>query len=260
MRVNRQSLASHPDSYLICGTPRTGSTLLCKLLDSSGVAGHPESFFRREGMKSYAQEWRIPLTAHDSFNYADYVRAAIISGSTENGIFAVRVMWGTLAEMVDGLGGIYPELAGKDLELLHRALGRTRFVYLRREDVVRQAVSWLRAEQTNVWHKTINSNEQEPAEEPHFDFTQLDELIHEIETHNAAWQAWFAKFDIQPYSITYEQLDGDALAVARGLLDFLGLEIPSGRRLLIENKRLADEISSQWAERYRAELAYSKRR
>lgn len=255
MHVDQQSFANHPDSYFICGTPRTGSTLLCKLLDSSGVAGHPESFFRREGMKSYTQEWRIPLSTDDSFNYADYVRAAIASGSTENGIFAVRVMYGTLAEMVDGLGDIYPELAGKDLDLLHRAFGRMRFVYLRRENVVRQAVSWLRAEQTNVWHKTINLNEQEPAEEPHFDLFQLDELIHKIEAHNTAWQAWFAKFGIQPYSITYEQLDGDPLGVARSLLDFLGLEIPPGRKLLIENKRLADEISSQWVERYRAELA-----
>jgi hypothetical protein len=30
------------DSYLICGTPRTGSTLLCGLLTATGVAGRPE--------------------------------------------------------------------------------------------------------------------------------------------------------------------------------------------------------------------------
>ena len=31
------------DSYMICSTPRTGSTLLCELLESTGVAGRPES-------------------------------------------------------------------------------------------------------------------------------------------------------------------------------------------------------------------------
>src|SRR3954470_5825583 len=32
-------------SYLVCATPRSGSTLLCHLLDQTGVAGHPEEYF-----------------------------------------------------------------------------------------------------------------------------------------------------------------------------------------------------------------------
>jgi len=30
-------------SYVVCATPRSGSTLLCELLKSTGVAGHPVS-------------------------------------------------------------------------------------------------------------------------------------------------------------------------------------------------------------------------
>ena len=32
-------------SYLICATPRSGSTLLCAALDATGIAGHPEEHF-----------------------------------------------------------------------------------------------------------------------------------------------------------------------------------------------------------------------
>ena len=32
-------------SYLVCATPRSGSTLLCKTLAETGVAGDPEEFF-----------------------------------------------------------------------------------------------------------------------------------------------------------------------------------------------------------------------
>src|SRR3954469_18520556 len=32
-------------SYLVCATPRSGSTLLCHLLDQTGIAGHPEEYF-----------------------------------------------------------------------------------------------------------------------------------------------------------------------------------------------------------------------
>src|SRR3712207_7978474 len=32
-------------SYLVCATPRSGSTLLCHLLEQTGVAGRPEEYF-----------------------------------------------------------------------------------------------------------------------------------------------------------------------------------------------------------------------
>ena len=37
------------NSYIICSTPRTGSTLLCSLLRATNVAGIPESYFRSQG-------------------------------------------------------------------------------------------------------------------------------------------------------------------------------------------------------------------
>jgi LPS sulfotransferase NodH len=32
-------------SYLVCATPRSGSTLVCHALTETGVAGHPEEYF-----------------------------------------------------------------------------------------------------------------------------------------------------------------------------------------------------------------------
>ena len=40
--------------------------------------------------------------------------------------------------------------------MLESVLGDLRFVYLWREDVIAQAVSWARAEQTNLWHTPID--------------------------------------------------------------------------------------------------------
>ena len=33
-------------SYLLCSTPRTGSSLLCDALRATGVAGRPEEYFQ----------------------------------------------------------------------------------------------------------------------------------------------------------------------------------------------------------------------
>jgi LPS sulfotransferase NodH len=237
------------DAYLICATPRTGSSLLCGLLDSTGVAGHPESYFRAPDEQEWADRWGIAGPSDSAFSYADYVQAAIVAGRTGNGVFAARIMWGTLDEVVAKLVPFHPDLAGSEIGILNRAFGRTCFVHLWRADVVAQAVSLLRAEQTNVWFET-GQGRQEPEREPQFDFNQIRERVHLIEKHNAAWQQWFAAHHVRPYWVRYEDLDADPVSVARGVLGFLGLELPAGSRIAVQHRRLADELNAQWINRY----------
>ena len=121
---------------------------------STGIAGDPESYFRALSEQEWANRWGIAGPSDGTFSYPGYIQAAITAGSTGNGVFAARIMWGTLAEVAAKLAPAYPGLAGPDLAMLNRAFGRTRFVYLFRGDVIAQAVSLLRAEQTNVWFET----------------------------------------------------------------------------------------------------------
>ncbi len=87
---------THGRSYLICGPPRTGSTLLCRLLQSTGVAGVPESYFRLPDEQLWAGRWQLARDLDGSFDYGGYLRAAIAAGRTSNGVFGARVMWGTM--------------------------------------------------------------------------------------------------------------------------------------------------------------------
>jgi LPS sulfotransferase NodH len=247
--------AGRVDSYLICGTARTGSTLLCGLLESTGVAGHPESYFRQPDEQSWAARWDIARRSDGGFSYADYVQAALAEGRTANGVFAARIMWGTLEEMIARLAETYPESAAADVALLNRAFGRTRLVYLRRGDVLAQAVSWLRAEQTDVWFQADRHEQAQPEQEPHFDPGRIRELVQLIGEHNAAWREWFASAGVRPHPVKYEHLDADPAGVTRGILDFLGLDLPPGREILARHRRLADELNAEWIERYLAEAA-----
>ena len=103
------------------------------------MAGHPESYFRAQDEADWASRFGIA----GSYEYVEFVRRARDHGSTANGVFAARVMWGTLAELVARLR---PSLSGRvrtanDLDVLRAVLGALRFVHLWREDVLAQAVS-----------------------------------------------------------------------------------------------------------------------
>jgi trehalose 2-sulfotransferase len=121
---------------------------------------------------------------------------------------------------------VYPDVAAADLQLLTRAFGHTRFVYLWRDDTVSQAVSWARAEQTQFWHE---SDMALPGYEPRFEFEQVHTLVQTIDEHNAAWRDWFAACKIQPHLVRYEALASDPAGVTRRLLAFLGLQSPPDR-------------------------------
>lgn len=247
--------ADQLDSYFVCATPRTGSSLLLSLLESTGVAGRPEAYFRAPDEPTWAERWRIPRTADGGFDYADYVRAALAAGRTDNGVFGAKLMWGTLDEVVDKLGTVYPELRGNDVALLTRAFGRTRFIYLRRDDVLAQAVSWLRAEQTGVWFIDDNGQTDDSTvtgQVPRYDADGIRHFVETIEEHNAAWEAWFTAWGIQPLVLRYEELDADQVGTTRRVLDFLGLRLPEGRTIRARLRRQADELNQEWIERYRS--------
>jgi trehalose 2-sulfotransferase len=70
-------------SYLVCGTPRSGTSLLCGLLAGTGVAGHPEEYFWRDDVPFWSRRWGVS-------GFAEYLRAAIAAGRPPTACSAPR--------------------------------------------------------------------------------------------------------------------------------------------------------------------------
>lgn len=238
------------DSYIICATPRSGSTLFCQYLASTGVAGVPASYFRTEDLHEYAEHWQI-LRPDGSYDFADYLAAARRAGSTDNGVLALRVMWSTLREVTAHLSRLYPDLAGNELALLEKAFGRPKFIYLRRDDVVAQAISLYRASRTGYWH--IDEG-QAPEQPPAFDFDAIHAFVAELRQDNLDWQAWFRKVGVEPMPVVYEDFAADPTTTVAEVLRFLEIDLPAGVELKAHNQRLADETTTLWLGRYKDEL------
>lgn len=246
------------DGYILCGTPRTGSTLLCDMLTATGVAGEPDSFFMRDIDPVWAGTWGLPDPggagpAHD----ASYLAAVIRAGTGNTGIFGLRLMRENLEDMTSLLDRLHPGLPD-DSARIEAAFGRVLFLHLRREDKLAQAVSLIKAEQTGLWHIAPNGRELErlaPPAEPVYDRARIARKLAELEVLDAAWEPWFAREGISPLRIGYEALSADPAGTVRRICAALGVAEPDPATLRPGVARLSDAVSAEWIARFRAETA-----
>ncbi len=230
-------------SYLICATPRSGSSLLCEALRNTGKAGRPEEFFLPRNEPVWQGRW-------NTSTYAEYLAEAIKQGTTPNGVFGAKIMWGYFDDFASKL----PQLAGfkasSNHALMTSIFPNLHYIWIRRRDKVRQAISHAKARQTNVWRletaiATLSRNE------PTFFFEQIDFMIREIEAHEAAWQHYFAESGIQPLVVVYEDLVLKYKETAIQILNYLN--IPTFDYVEFAPRRLkqqADEQTEQWVQHY----------
>jgi LPS sulfotransferase NodH len=267
-------------SYLICATPRSGSTLLCEALKNTGIAGRPEEYFealietgrpRRpkdyfknlenttilEQLGDYSRidyepvRWS-PLSAP---TYADYLAEAIAKGTTPNGIFGAKVMWGYFNDFISHLRQVheYREMAVPDI--LATIFPDLHYIWVTRRDKVRQAVSLWKAIQTWTWRADeLQSPSGEPsqsARELVFNFEAIDHLLQRIEIHEVAWREYFAACGIRPFTVVYEELALAYEATAIEILQYLGIAIPDDLVFAERNmKQQANTLSEEWVQRY----------
>lgn len=68
--------------------------------------------------------------------------------------------------------------------------------------MIRQAVSYWKAIETNQWATTHQSNNDSPR----FDFEQIDQLRKQIDYEQNQWQLFFERHTIEPLKLTYEEI------------------------------------------------------
>ncbi len=246
-----------PDSYIICATPRTGSTLLCDLLAATKVAGNPDSFFMRDIDPVWRAELGLPAPERlgDADYATAYLEAAIRAGKGQTAVFGLRLMKENLADLLGLIDGAFPGGAS-DKARLESAFGPTLFIHLSRQDKLAQAISMVKAEQTGLWHIASDGSELErlgPSKEPEYDFGRIADKLAVLDRYDADWQAWFDAQGIAPLRIGYESLSANpAEAVAR-ICQALGVPPPAAEHLRPGVAKLGDAVSLEWAQRFEAD-------
>jgi LPS sulfotransferase NodH len=272
-------------SYLICATPRSGSTLLCEALGSTGISGRPAEHFevlletgRPRRPRDYFQRsndpevWGFlddpefedvlgkqggwygdvsaePEVVGETPNFEELRRKAFEEGTTENGVFGTKIMWAYFRDFVrlarrDGRQDVTPR------DILSAVFPNLNsFIWIRRRDTVRQAVSLWKALQTWEWKQDGDSNAEKP--EPRFSYPAVDHLKLRIDEHNAAWKKFFGSYGLRPIEIIYEDFVKDYEAATLRLLDQIGVPVPEVLTISPSKmKRQSDSLSDEWVKDY----------
>jgi LPS sulfotransferase NodH len=227
-------------SVFICGIQRSGTWLLAHLLQSTGVVGRPGEFFSPDDARRFREDWRAS-------RFEDYLARVFEVGTSPNGVFAAKLMWNYFEEFMFEIRRLVKGYERPDLEVISSVFPAPRFVFICREDVLAQAVSWSKAAQTGQY-----AAHQGKTGEAVFDFDHIEGLRELVLVQNGAWRRWFDAHEIEPFEVTYEELCADQVGVTMRTLSFLDLEPLRDATIAspLELRKQADAVNAEWISRY----------
>lgn len=238
---------------MIASLPRTGSTLLCRALWDTALAGSPKEYLNPMQVRDWEARLgpdRLTRALHRSMRGAwvgaagrgrwsdarlrGYLRRVRLRRSTPNGWFGLKLHWHH-----------HHRWFARPAREPEAFLGPIRWVWLTRRDHTAQAVSWVRALQTGRW-----ASWQPPGGRARYAPRAIARALRWIEAGEAGWRAWFGARGITPLALSYEALLQDWTGSLGRVFDALQLEAQPPPQGL---GQLADERSRAWIERFCAE-------
>lgn len=248
---------------VIASVERTGSTLLCSLLRGTRAAGTPVEYLniQTHNFARFRQRYGVPqlrlryrpigwlrtrtgrfawrnIAWFDPSSYRQYLTAVARVNTTSNGVFGIKMHWNQYKR----------HMLDQDLSVDFWKVPVT-WVRISREDEIRQAISFVRAAQTNSW----NSN-MEVQREPIYDGLAIVDALERIASENADWKNYFEHNNIEPLNITYEQLTQDMDAAVRRVMECIGTDIDHVPKP--QTTRQSDSINTDWATRFIREFPH----
>jgi LPS sulfotransferase NodH len=240
-------------SCLICSIERTGSNLLCDALRRTGIAGRPRECFRPIYFAALSN-------GSDSKAYMSYFDSIITDGTTHNGVFGAKVYWSHLKRLVIDIRQCpeFRTISARDL--LKTLFPNLRHIRMILRDKVRQAVSFLKAQQTDIWWEMdpwVRALRLRAVNEPKFDAESIDHLVDYIWAHEVAWQQFFDTCGVQPLELVYEEFVEAYEATTLQVLQYLQIPVPQGLTITAPRLRRQSDIQSEeWVQRYLALRAH----
>lgn len=223
--------------YAICLIPRSGSTYLAHLLRDTGAFGNPnewlavglaEDLARRTGAADWDTLLRRTLAMHASPNGVSGIELAL-----------AHIVWGRQA-------------TGRK-QVLDRTM---RYFYLRRRNIVRQAISMFMAHQSGILHSfQLDQETQSARDQVSYNAASIRGWVKFLQDEEMRWEREFGALGIEPVRLYYEDVIARPERVIRLFAHLLGVPETPQVPERVSLTRMSDERSDAWEIRYREEDA-----
>ncbi len=219
-------------------TPRSGSTYLCDLLESTKIAGHPT-----EHLRLATQE----LARYCNFDYIRLLHNLMQYRTTDNQVFGTKIISHFLFEL---------RQTQPDFQQIFNSIDK--YIFLVRKDRVAQAVSLVLAQKTEIWHihsnRSQNSTSYQSYQSRLNNIVINDALLSEvqqkfqfIQNQEARLKKILAANQIEPLILVYEDIVEDPESQINRILDFLAIVKPEQYTMNIRSgiKKMPSNLSQE---------------
>lgn len=214
-------------NYVIASTPRSGSTLLGKLLWETKRAGAPHEYFHDKHSKDYLERWKIN-------SLEEYVQHLHRYRSSENGIFGIKLHFHQLQNF---------NLAPLEL---NRIFDYPQFVFIKRRNKILQAISFAKALQTKQWALCVG----EQLKIANYDFNQIDQALRQLEAEEEKWEAFLNANIIDYKTVYYEDFIEDIQGSLKDVMNYLEIQDVEMISVKPSIVKMADEKTMEWLDRF----------
>ena len=235
-------------SYTIWFSQRTGSTLLYKAIESTGIAGVPREWFNCKPDL---------ITDFHKTNHAELQDYLYKLGSTPNGVFGISHSYyephfSQLTETLRKFPAC-PPAETRRTAIWKEVFPNHRHIFMTRRNKVRLAVSWWRAIQSGEWHVPADESRKPIDLSKAYSYDAINHLYNECSMREAGIQEFLTEGDITPLNIFYEDFVQEYEQTIRTILDHLELDSHPATIAPPALTKLADAVSEEWVQRFREE-------
>jgi LPS sulfotransferase NodH len=241
-------------TYIICTNPRSGSWLLSEGLASTSLAGKPREWFNTMQEQQHRARWRMDHS--DDLTYQAYLRLARTESTTSNGISGIKLHYSQFAELPGKMQSIenFRQLTAS--QIMPLLFPKARYLWLKRRNKMRQAISLFIASRTGEWWKIEGAapdRREGSVKDPEFDPHAIARFEDMLVENDSQWRAFFEENRIAPLVIDYEDLVADYSGTIVNILKWLGVPDPDAVHVPPTRlKRQSDARNEEWLARYEA--------
>lgn len=222
------------NNYVIFFTARSGSSWLTDICKHTGRLSFPGEAFNPNFVPNMAQA----LNARNVTEFLNILRRR----RNTHGVFGLQITYHQLSRMFD------------NEEEFMSYMGTWKMLWLLREDIVLQAVSLMKMQQTKVAHLPATNPEQRAEADKEFvyDAGQIKQwLRHSIQAERKS-ERMFARYKLSPLRLSYEGITAaGANETVNAMAHYLGEPPILGANLETGHGKIGTSKNAEFAARFR---------